>query len=70
MGINKRTKLGFRKECQEVIEIAKLNYFENMRTKLRNPNTSQKSYWKIISTVINKCEAPKIPPLYANNTVM
>ena len=32
-----------------------------MGKKLNNPNTSQKSYWKIINKVMNKCKAPKIP---------
>ena len=26
-----------------------------------------KSYWKIINRVMNKCRAPKIPPLLVNN---
>ena len=37
-----------------------------MGKKLNNPNTSQKSYWKIINKVMNKCKAPKIPPLLVN----
>ena len=57
----------FRKECQEAVENAKLNYLTNMGNKLNNPNTSQKSYWKIINKVMNKCKAPKIPPLLVNN---
>jgi len=36
-------------------------------TGLTNPNTNQKSYWKIINKVMNKCKAPKIPPLLINN---
>ena len=58
----------FRKECQEAVETAKLTYLTNMGEKLNNPNTSQKSYWKIINKVMNKCKAPKIPPLLVNNT--
>ena len=57
----------FRKECQEAVENAKLTYLANMGKKLNNPNTSQKSYWKIINKVMNKCKAPKIPPLLVNN---
>ena len=38
-----------------------------MGDKLNNPNTSRKSYWKIINKVMNKCKAPKIPPLLVNN---
>ena len=58
----------FRKECQEAVETAKLTYLTNMGKKLNNPNTSQKSYLKIINKVMNKCKAPKIPPLLVNNT--
>ena len=58
----------FRKECQEAVEPAKLSYLTNMGKKLNNPNTSQKSYWKIINKVMNKCKAPKIPPLLVNGT--
>ena len=57
----------FRKECQEAVENAKLTYLANMGKKLNNPNTSQKSYWKIINKVMNKCKAPKIHPLLVNN---
>ena len=58
----------FRKECQEAIENAKLTYLANMGKKLNNPNASQKSYWKIINKVMNKCKTPKIPTLLVNNT--
>ena len=34
---------------------------------MNDPGTSQKSYWKIINRVMNKCRAPKIPPLLINN---
>ena len=58
----------FRKECQEAVENAKLTYLANMGKKLNNPNTSQRSYWKIIKKVMNKCKAPKISSLLVNNT--
>ena len=57
----------FRKQCQEAVEIAKLEFLTNMRNKLNNPNSSQKSYRKIINKVMNKCKVPKIPPLIVNN---
>ena len=60
----------FRQECQEAVETAKLSYLTNMGKKLNNPNTSQKSYWKIINKVMIKCKAPKIPPLLVNNTFL
>ena len=57
----------FRIECQQAVEMAKLSYLANLGDKFDNPNTSQKSYWKIINRVMNKCRAPKIPPLLVNN---
>ena len=57
----------FRKECQEEVEKAKKDYLKNLGNKLNDPNTSQKSYWKIINRVMNKCRAPKIPPILVNN---
>ena len=35
--------------------------------KVNDPSTSQKSYWKIINRVMNKCRASKIPPVLVNN---
>ena len=58
----------FRKECQKAVETAKLSYLTYMGKKLNNPNTCQKSYWKIINKVMNKCTAPKIPPLLVKVT--
>ena len=45
------------------------NYFilANLGDKLNHPNTSQKSFWKIINRVMNKCRALKMPPLLVNN---
>ena len=60
----------FRKECQDAVEIAKLTYLTNMGNRLNNPNTSQKSYWKIINKVMNKCKAPRIPPLRINMFIL
>ena len=57
----------FRIECQQAVEAAKLSYLTNLGKKVNNPSTSQKSYWKIINRVMNKCRAPKIPPLLVNN---
>ena len=57
----------FRIECQKAVETAELSYLTNMGNKVNGPGTSQKSYWKIINRVMNKCRAPKIPPLFINN---
>ena len=57
----------FRSECHQAVEDAKLTHLTNLGNKVNDPNTSQKSYWKIINRVMNKCRAPKIPPLLMNN---
>ena len=49
------------------VTIAKLSYLTNLRNKMNDPNTSQNIYWKVISRVMNKCRAPKLPPLLVNN---
>ena len=56
----------FRSECQLAVENAKLSYLTNLGNKVNDPNTSQNAYWKIINRVMNKCRAPKIPPLVNN----
>ena len=57
----------FRKKCDFPIQKAKDNYLTNLGNKLIDPNTSQKSNWKIINKVMNKCKAPKIPSNFINN---
>ena len=57
----------FRTECQKAVVSAKVSSLTNMGNKLKNPGTSQKSYWKIIHRVMNKCRSPKIPLLLVNN---
>ena len=57
----------FRDECNEAIRKAKEGYFEKLGNKLADPSTCQKSYWKIVNKVMNRCKAPKIPPLLGND---
>ena len=57
----------FRVECQQAVETAKLSYITDIGNKVNSPGTSQKSYWKIINRVMNKCRAPKIQLLLVNN---
>ena len=44
-----------------------LSHLMNLGNKANIPNTSHKSFWKIINRVMNQCKAPKIPPLLVNN---
>ena len=57
----------FNGECMNAIHKAKESYLFNIGGKLANPNCSQKTYWKIINKILNKCKAPNIPPLLVNN---
>ena len=57
----------FRSECQLAVDNAKLSYLTSLGNKVNDPTTSQKCYWKIINRAMNKCRAPKIPPLLVNN---
>ena len=50
----------------ESILTAKENYLKSLGNKLANPNTAQKTYWKILSTFLNKCKLPRIPPLFTD----
>ena len=52
-----------REKCAESIERSKQNYFLNLGRKLANNRTGQKSYWKIVNNLLNKCKIPRIPPL-------
>ena len=53
--------------CNKVISKAKEDYLNLSGSKLANPLTGQKKHWKIINSVMNKCKAPKIPPLLVDN---
>ena len=57
----------FNDECMNVIREAKESYLVNIGGKLADPNCSQKTYWKVLNKILNKCKAPKIPPLLVNN---
>ena len=37
----------FRLECQQAVGTAKMTYLKNLRNKVNDPSTTQKSYWKI-----------------------
>ena len=56
----------YRDMCNKVIFKAKEDYLNLSGTKLSDPNTGQKTYWKIINCVMNKCKAPKFLPLHVN----
>ena len=57
----------FNAECMTAVKLSKENYLSNIGDKLSDPNCSQKSYWKILNKILNKCKTPNIPPLFVNN---
>ena len=50
----------FRKECNHVLA-AKEKFL--CKVELSNPTTGQNLYWKVINQLLNKCKAPRVPPL-------
>ena len=57
----------FRNECYEAISLAKKRYLSTMGNDLADPLISKRTYWKIINRVMNKCKAPRIPPILSEN---
>jgi len=43
------------------------NGYRNEGEKLADATTGQKTYWKILNKFRNKCNIPRIPPLFVNN---
>ena len=39
------------------------NYLLKLGTRLADKNTGQKTYWKIVNNLLDKCKIPRIPPL-------
>ena len=61
----------FRERCRLEIERSKESYMLDTGQDLANPQVGQKKYWKLVNRILNKCKAPKIPPiLFANKFVM
>ena len=45
----------------------KESHLKNLGSKLADPTTGQKSYWKILNKFLNKCKIPKIPPILVDD---
>ena len=53
-------------EGSKLIENSKRNYFLNTANTLANPGTSNRAYWSLINTVLNKAKIPMMLPLLEN----
>ena len=56
-----------KQECSYAIQSAKEKFLKDQGSRLSNPTTGQKTYWKILNRFLNKCKIPRIPPLFINN---
>ena len=65
---HKRILERLKNECCDAIQTAKENYLRKLGSKLADPNTGQKIYWKILNKFLNKCKIPRIPPLFVQDT--
>ena len=68
--LNKQNRLlknykrhGYKSDDKNRVDKSNVDFCKNMGERPINPNTSQKVYRKII----NKCKAPKIPPILKNS---
>ena len=50
------------KECAEAIEKSKQNYLSKLGAKLADSRTGQKTYWKIVNNLLNKCTTHSTAP--------
>ena len=49
------------------ILLAKETFLQRQGLKLSTPDTAQKTYWSILKSFLNKCNIPRIPPLFHKN---
>ena len=54
-------------ECCVAIQHAKEKHLKELGTKLANPTTGPKVYWKILNKFLNKCKVSRIPPLFVQD---
>ena len=54
-------------ESFQAIKNARELFLRNQGLKLADPNTGQKTYWKILNKFLNKNHIPRIPPLLNND---
>ena len=58
----------FSDDCKKAIEKAKQTYLQKLGSNLADPLLGRKTYWKMINKIMNKCKAPKIPPIFSGNS--
>jgi len=67
---DKRKVDNIKNECFEAIAASKEHYFKSLGSKLIDKDTGQKTYWKILNGLLNKCKVSRIPPLLVLNKII
>ena len=57
-------------ECTRLIIQAKEKHIAKISAKFDNPNVAPKTYWSIISRLLNKRKMPAIPPFLADGKLV
>ena len=55
------------KNLSSLIETSKQEYFSKIAKKLSDPNTSSKTYWSILKSLLTGEKVPYIPPIFHDN---
>ena len=55
------------KNLSSLIETSKQEYFSKIAKKLSDPNTSAKTYWSILKSLLTGEKVPWIPPIFRDN---
>ena len=59
--------LNKRRQAKEAFRSAKSNYYTNLSSKIENPETTSKTFWRLVSSVFDSNHSG-IPTLFENNT--
>ena len=51
-------------EINRIILDSKEKFLLSQGSRLADPTTGSKTYWKILNTFLNKCKVPRIPPIF------
>ena len=59
-----------RREAKNTFAEAKRDYYTNLSHKIMDPNTTSKSYWKLVKSVYGNKQHVSIPPLLENGVLI
>jgi hypothetical protein len=59
-----------RREAKKAFRNSKYHYYQNLTNKILNPETTTKSFWKLVKLTYGNKQCSGIPPLIENDTVI